>query len=309
MKIDIFTHILPPKYLETLNKKAKLVEYRATKNRACVDLDMRIKLMERNPDVLQVLTIAISSIETELSQTDSIELARIANDELAEIIARHPDKFIAGVATLPLNDMDAALKETDRAITQLGLKGVQLLARIKGEQIDDIKFKPLYDKMAKYDLPIWLHPVSDEMFDESVFGWPFATTNAMRRLVIAGVFQDYPNIKFIVHHCGAMAPYFAGRIKWLFPLAFEMDNPIRKWGEDFRKFYNDTATYGTTSALMCGLDFFGADHILFGTDAPLGPQFGLTAETIEAVQRMNISDIDKEKIFKQNAVDLLKMAT
>lgn len=309
MKIDVFSHILPPKYLETLNKKAKLDENRTTKNRACVDLDMRMKLMERFPDVLQVLTIAISTIETQLSQTDSIELARIANDEMAEIVVKHPDKFIAGVATLPLNDMDAALKETDRAITQLGLKGVQLLARIKGEQIADPKFKPLYEKMAKYDLPIWIHPISDEEFDEPVFGWPFATASAMRSLVVAGVFQDHPNLKFIVHHCGAMAPYFAGRIRWLFPLAFEMDNPVRNWGDDFRKFYNDTATYGITSALMCGYDFFGVDHILFGTDAPLGPWYGVTSETIESVQKMNISETDREKIFKQNAVKLLKIAT
>ena len=308
MKIDIFSHILPPKYLESLNKKTKLAEYRTTKNRANVDLDMRLKLMERNPDVLQVLTISITTIEAQLALADSIELSRTANDEIAEILVKHPDKFIAGVATLPLDDIDAALKETDRAITQLGLKGVQLLARIKGEQIDDPKFKPLYEKMSKYDLPIWLHPISDEMFDESVFGWPFATANAMRRLVVAGVFQDYPKIKFIVHHCGAMAPYFAGRIRWLFPLAFEMDNPVRYWAEDFRKFYNDTATYGITSALMCGYDFFGADHILFGTDAPLGPEYGLTTETIESVQRMAIPDEDREKIFKQNAIKLLKMA-
>lgn len=221
---------------------------------------------------------------------------------------KYPDKFIAGVATIPLNDIDATLKETDRAITQLGLKGVQLLARVKGEQIDDPKFKPLYEKMAKYDLPIWIHPISDEEFDEPVFGWPFATASAMRRLVISGVFRDYPNIKFITHHCGAMVPYFAGRVKWLFPLAFEMGNPVRNWADEFRKFYNDTATYGITSALMCGYDYFGSDHILFGTDSPLGPKYGLTEETIDSVQRMNISEADREKIFKQNAVKLLKIA-
>ncbi len=309
MKIDIFSHILPPKYLEALNKKAKLAEFRTTKNQACVDLDMRLKLMDRFPDVLQVLTVAISTAETAISKADSIELAKIANEEMAEIVTKYPNKFIAGVATLPLDDMDAALKETDRAITQLGLKGIQLLARIKGEQLDDPKFKPLYEKMAKYDLPIWIHPISDEEFDEPVFGWPFATASNMRRLVVSGVFQDHPNIKFIIHHCGSMAPYFAGRIKWLFPLAFKMDSPIRQRADDFRKFYNDTATYGITSALMNGYDFFGVDHILFGTDAPLGPWYGVTGETIDSVQRMSIPEVEKEKIFKQNAINLLKIAT
>ncbi len=309
MKIDIFSHILPEKYLAALNKKAKLTERRTTKNRATYDLDMRLKLMERNPDVLQVLTISLSTLETQLSANDSLELSRIANDELAEILVKHPDKFIAGVACLPLNDIDMALKETDRAITQLGLKGIQLFARINGEQLDDPKFKPLFEKMVMYDLPIWIHPDSDELIDEPVFGWPFATSTAMRRLVGSGVFYDYPDIKFITHHCGAMVPYFAGRIKWLFPRKFEMDSQARHSAEHFRKFYNDTATYGITSALMCGYDFFGVDHILFGTDAPLGPEYGLTSETIEGIQRMNIPEADKEKIFKQNAIKLLKIAT
>lgn len=78
--------------------------------------------------------------------------------------------------------------------------------------------------------------------------------------------------------------------------------------EHFRKFYNDTAVYGNTSALMCAYDYFGADHLLFGTDAPLGPRWGMVEDTIASIERMTIPDADKEKILKKNAVDLFKLA-
>ena len=162
--------------------------------------------------------------------------------------------------------------------------------------------------MTKYNFPMWIHPCSDDILDESLFGWPFATSNAMRRLVASGVFNNYPNIKFITHHCGAMAPYFEGRIKWLFPLSFKLDEPARIWRVISVNSHNDTATYGTTAALMCSYHYFGADHLLFGSDAPLGPYYGLTSETIKSIERMAISDDEKENIFEHNAVNLLKIA-
>src|ERR1035437_6349316 len=136
MKIDVFTHILPKKYMETRNEKVKAIDSMTAKSRATADLNMRLKLMERYPDVLQVLTISHTPADVALAPGDALELSQIANDELAELLAKHPDKFIAGVACIPLNDTDAALKETHRAITQLGLKGVQLLAQVNGPQLD-----------------------------------------------------------------------------------------------------------------------------------------------------------------------------
>jgi uncharacterized protein len=184
VKIDIFAHILPPNYVAAFMKKnKKIAEARGAKNRATVDIEMRLRLMNRYPDVLQVLTISNLSLETLTTPEEGIELARIANDGIAELVNQYPDKFIAGVACLPMNNLEAAVAETERAITQLGLKGIMIYTKINGDQLDHPKFKPLYEKMAKYDLPIWIHPASDESMDEPIFGWPFATSNAMRRLV------------------------------------------------------------------------------------------------------------------------------
>jgi uncharacterized protein len=312
LKIDIYSHILPEKYLAALIKKnPKVADTREATNRAVVNLETRFKLMERYPDVLQVLTISLPTLNSILKPEDSVELARIANDELAELIVKYPNKFIAGVASLPFLDMDSALKETDRAIKQLGLKGIQIFVGADRDQLDDIKFKPLFDKMAGYDLPIWIHPCSDGAPNDGffgLFGWPYVTSNAMMQLVTAGVFNDHPDIKYLMHHCGGMIPYFAGRINKVFPSYFEYGNRVRNWGEHFRKFYTDSATYGNTSALICGYDYFGADHLLFGTDAPLPSPCGLTLESINSVQRMEIPELDKEKIFYGNAIKLLGIA-
>ena len=242
-----------------------------------------------------MLTIANPPLDSLLSPEDAAELATIGNDELAEIVDKYPDKFIAAVAAVPWNNIDAALKEAERAITKLGMRGIQTATRVHGEPIDLPQFKPLYEFMTKKDLPIWIHPLNYDKLDMD-FGklsWPFETAMAMYHLVTSGIFDEFPTIKFITHHCGSMIPTFAERIP----------RP-----EVFRKFYNDTALYGNTPGLMCAHAFFGADHILLGTDAPFGPRFGFTWQTIQSVERMTIPDEEKEKIFLWNAIKLLKLS-
>ncbi len=310
MKIDIYSHILPEKYVKYFGQKAsKVLNSVEFRNRAVTDLNMRLSLMERHPDILQVLTIANPPLDTLVSPEGAAELARIANDEMAELLIKFPQKFYTAAACVPMNNIEAALKEIDRAITQLNFKGIQIGTRVKGEPLDLPQFKPVYEKMAQHNLPIWIHPVTYEKLDPDtgVFSWPFETAMAMYHLVTSGIFYDFPNIKFITHHCGSMAPYFAKRIKWTMASA-RKDRIGQDAEEHFRKFYNDTAVYGNTSALMCGYDFFGADHILFGTDAPLGGKYGITYETITSIERMSISDVEKEKIFIKNAENLLRLA-
>ena len=311
MKIDIFSHILPEKYLELYARKNPAILQRVeARSIAVTDLEVRLRLMNRYPDVIQVLTVANIPLETFAKPDEAVPLARIANEEVAELVNHYPDRFIAGVACLPMNDIDAALEEAEYAITKLGLKGIQLYSRINGEPLDNPKFKPLWAKMAGHDLPIWIHPATYDKLDNDVglFSWPFETTSAMLRLVLSGVFNDHPDIKFITHHCGAMVPFFEKRIKWVLSLVPGLLPDIKLPEEHFRKFYTDTAVYGNTPSLMCGYDFYGPDHILYGTDFPLGPKFGLTGETMESIQRMAITESEKEKILFRNAADLLMIA-
>jgi aminocarboxymuconate-semialdehyde decarboxylase len=308
MKIDIFAHIMPEKYFAAYAKKNPAIMQRIeARSTAVIDLEVRLRLMNRYPDVLQVLTVANIPLETFAQTADAIELAKIANEELAELVEKHPDRFVAGVACLPMNDVDAACREAERAVTKLGLKGVQVYSRINGEPLSEAKFKPLWELMARLDLPIWIHPATNDKLDQDigVFSWPFETSSAMYRLVTSGVFNAHPDLKFIVHHCGAMVPFFEKRIKWVLSLVPQLIPDIKHPEEHFRKFYTDTAVYGNTAALMCGYAFFGAGHLLYGTDAPLGPKFGMTGETAESIERMDIPDEEKARIFFYNASEML----
>ncbi len=311
MKIDIFAHVLPKKFTEGVRKKAKKVPdanrmpfWQGGKIAAIEEIDIRLRVMDRYPDVVQVLsTPLMPPLERLLSPGDAVELAKVANDEMAEMVAKYPDKFLAAVASLPLSDIDASLREAERAITQLQFRGVQIYSNLNGETLDTPKLRPLYEMMAHHDLPIWIHPYFDPVWWEgtsdfhSLLGWPYQTSVAMISLARGGIFKDFPNIKFITHHCGGMVPFFEKRIR------FEID--------DLRKFYNDTAVGGSTAALMCGYAFFGPDHLLFGTDMPFGKYSnnrGLTLDIIESIERMEVPETVKKKIFKENALRLLKLA-
>ncbi|MFC1971694.1 amidohydrolase family protein [Chloroflexota bacterium] len=328
MKIDIYPHILPPKYLAAFEKKAPSgFQRRDAINQAICDLDIRFRVTDKYDDYMEVLNIGSPALEEVVDTNDAKELAMIANDEMAELITKHPDRFIGAIACLPMNDVDAALKEVDRAIRDLRFRGVQIYSDISGFPLDHPKFMPLFEKMSQYNLPIWIHPRRDNKKPDyptedrpkyllsTIFGWPYETSLAMARLVFSGVLEKYPTLKIIIHHCGGMVPFFEQRIarivdigeilsKEVYPTMMPK-HPI----EYFRMFYGDTALLGSTPGLMCGYAFFGADHLLFGTDFPYGIQLGHVKirEAIRSVEEMDIPDTDKKKIFEDNARRLLRL--
>jgi len=330
MKIDIYTHVMPERYKTLLYKHSdKFATEKAVQDRrpALTDHEMRLRILEEFPDVVEVLSATMPPVEEIVGPKEAVEMAKICNDEMAELVAHNPKKYITAIANLPLNDMDATLKEAERAIKTLGFKGVQVHTRVLGKPLSTDEMMPLYELMSGYDLPIWIHPMRSSSQPDfaaetvsynqifSIFGWPFDTTAAMVRLVFAGIFEKFPNIKFITHHCGALVPYFRERI------IVHYNNGLERLGakhypgltkhpiEYLRMFYNDTALNGNPSALNLALEFFGEDHILFGTDLPYDIQNGRLSvkQTIDAIEKMSASDASKQKIFEGNARRLLKL--
>jgi predicted TIM-barrel fold metal-dependent hydrolase len=304
-KVDIFSHILTQRYTEKyaeINPRIKnRVEFYTP---PVVNLDIREKLMHRYPDVLQVITMANIPLE-KWAPEHSVELARVGNEELSELVLKRPDLFFGAVAVLPLNDIDASLVEIDYAINTLHLAGIQVQTRIGAEWLASPKYRPIIARMAELNKPIWIHPDNNDQLDNDIgiFSWPFETSHCMLRLVESGVFNEFPNVKFIVHHAGAMIPFFKERVKYVMSL---VPQPFHNIHEHFKKFYVDTAIYGNTDGLMCAYNYYGAEHMFFGTDAPLGPRWGMVEDTVLSIERMTISQEDKEKILKYNAVELFK---
>ncbi|MFC8126569.1 amidohydrolase family protein [Streptomyces sp. NPDC057302] len=335
-KVDAYSHILPAPYFARMRELA--VDTGALKRwlelSALHDLDARLRMMDEFGDgYQQVLTLSSPPIERLAGPSDSPALARLANISLHELCVRHPDRFPAFVAALPMNDPDAAVAELIFTIDELGARGVQVFTNVNGRPLDDPAFGPVFAEMAARDLPVWMHPTRSAAFadyateDTSAYeiwwalGWPYETSVAMARLVFSGLLERHPDIKIITHHLGAMIPYLEGRIG----LGWSDQLGSRTAGDDyerlrrqrlprrpldyFRRFYADTALSGSAIGTRCGLDFFGADHVLFGTDCPFDPEGGplYVRETIRVIDALDLTDAARERIYHHNIRRLMRM--
>ncbi len=203
--------------------------------------------------------------------------------------------------------------------------GVQVFSNANGIALDDPRFFPLFETADRLRCPIFLHPARPAAFADYpgepqskyeiwwTFGWPYETSAAMQRLVFSKLFDRLPNISIVTHHLGAMIPYFEGRI------GYGLDQfGARTADEDygtllkslkkrpydyFKMFWGDTALFGSKGATECGLKFFGADQVVFASDAPFDPEGGplYIRETIKVIDSLDISSSDREKIYCRNA--------
>jgi len=325
VKIDVFAHILPPNYKEALLDWLPPDSYwQHARHDPAFDLETMFRTMDRFEGLVLVLTLQSPPVESIADPEKAAEFAKLANDEMAELVSKYPARFKAAIACLPMNNMDAALKELDRAIKDLKFRGVQLYTPTNDKSLDSPEFMPLYERMIQYDLPILLHPyryqtTADYKTEEEskylvyhIFGWPYETSAAMARLVFSGVLEKYPNLKIITHHNGAMVPFLESRIceqqyrKQMHKPAYaELTKPPIEY---FKMFYADTVIR-TVPALMCTYHFFGADHLLFGTDMPHGPELGshFIQHSIHGIEQMDISDKEKQTVFEDNARRLLRL--
>ena len=333
-KIDIYNHVMPPSYLELVNKHCKEpgMVRRMNSLRMLWDMEARAKMLDDFPQVQQILTLAVPSPEMLGGPNESPGYARVANEGMADICRTRPDKFPAFVASLPMNNPVAALEEMDYAIEQLGAKGVQILTNVNGRPLDAPDIFPIFERIThKHKMPVWMHPTRpaskpDYANEEKskyeiwqVLGWPVESSVAMARMVFSGLLEKLPELRLITHHCGGMLPYFAGRAETLWAQLGSRSNddsekdvlkslskpPI----EYFKMFYGDTVLGGSTSALRCGLDFFGADKVVFASDCPFDPEGGpmFIREGIRSIEDLGLDEKDARKLYFGNAFKLLGM--
>ena len=290
---------------------------------------MLFRSMDEFGEYVQLISLPMPPLEKLAGPDKSPELARVANDGMAELTQKYPHRFPRFVASVALNNPEAATQEAVRAVSQLGACGVQIFSNVAGKPLDLPELLPFFEEMHRRDVALFLHPARGaDMTDYAsepksryeiwwTFGWPYETSAAMARLVFAGIFDKCPGIKIITHHMGAMIPYFEGRVGWGwdvlgsrtsdedYSVILERMKPKRPI-DYFRNFYADTALFGGTAATRCGLDFFGVDHVLFASDVPFEPAPGLfIRETIRCVEALELPPEQKRQIYRGNAEKLL----
>ncbi|WP_203642028.1 amidohydrolase family protein [Levilactobacillus andaensis] len=298
--IDVFAHVLPPKFLARMDAIHPdiLANFPYMKNQLLTDVAQHRASLPA--DHQQIISAVNLNPEDFVDPEQAADLCRAANDEIAATVRANRDIFPAGVAMLPMNNVPAALAIIDEQVAGSDvLVGVQLFTQAMGEPITAAAYEPIFAKMAAINAPIWLHPVFDMRKPDNnlTFSWEYELTQAMYGIVAAHYFRKYPGLKVIVHHAGAMVPYFSQRIKYI--------QPAEDYA-DFQKFYVDTAILGNPLALDLAADFFGSDHVLFGTDSPFGiPPVGPTAVIEQAVNDMTVTTEQKQAIFSGNWQRLL----
>jgi aminocarboxymuconate-semialdehyde decarboxylase len=288
MMIDIHTHYYPPRYLAALEHGSSLVrvahdtqgqlliQYPGDYNvvvRGHHELDERVHAMDEHGIDVQAISLTTPGVHVE-ERRRGIEVARLVNDEFAEATARYPGRF-APLAALPLHDPDAAVRELERAVTQLGHRGALLFSNVNGRSLDDPAYFPLFEKLAELQVPAFLHPTNPAFLGAvadyrltAIVGFLFDTTTAAMRLVFAGVLERLPALRLIVGHLGGTIPYVAERADRAFDAYDECRAHIaRTPSEYFRRLYYDTVNFNP-DALRLGLAFAGASHLVFGSDYP-----------------------------------------
>ena len=297
-KIDVFAHVLLPNYYKKmLNIDSKIPEtYAFTNIESLKNLSVRRKLW--NGTTKQIVSYANINAEDYCNREESAKLCREANEELINSVRENNDMFLYGIGMLPFNNVEESLHILDEIASSKELVGIQVFTRHLGKSIADKEYLPILKKCADLGLLVLLHPVFDSRKPDNniVFSWEYELSQAMLDLVNADIFNKCPNIKIIVHHAGAMIPFFAGRI----------DNIMKDKKDEFKKFYVDTAILGNTRGLELAAHYFGIDKVLYGTDAPFGimPN-GATKEIESAIDELPFSSEDKEKIYAKNLQRLL----
>jgi uncharacterized protein len=222
--IDIYCHIYPDRYFQEMIRIAPNLENIGKRLRSVTklfDLDARFKEMDEFGDYRQIISLPNPAIEDIARPDVGLNLARIANDAMAELCRKYPERFPAFAAALCMTDVDGSVAEARRAVNDLGARGVLLYTNVAGRPLDDPEFEPIFAALAELDLPIWLHPVGTAAMPDYpaekksrfemwwCFHWPYETSVAMVRMVFWGLFDRYPKLKIITHHLGGMIPYWA----------------------------------------------------------------------------------------------------
>lgn len=323
-KWDIHTHYYPEAYFQKIRDTRSdfsfgtdptgrtIIKYKGVRffgiQPPMTDVARRLEDMDRVGIDVEVVSLSTPNVYfTEAEQQP--EVARMVNDAYAELVARHPRRF-KGLASIPMDSPDAALRELRRALDELKLNGVILLSNIRGRALTHPTYRPFFEEADRSKLCILLHPMiplNPEQYTEYVLGpivgFPLDTTLAVARMCYDGLLRDFPNIRWIIAHLGGAVPYLMER----------MDNGFRDFAECrtkidqlpsvyLKSLYYDTVSFSPYTLNMAR-DLLGTDRMLMGSDYP--HLLGSIDRAVSSIEGLNIPAHEKRRIFSGNALSIL----
>jgi predicted TIM-barrel fold metal-dependent hydrolase len=319
MIVDVFAHLISPA-VDAILRNGDYFSKQDTRDYVYPgqnsQAEVRLALMDKYGVDVQALSQTTPVLIGSDSST-AAEICRLSNSDNYSLCKVHPKRFV-NICIFSLLDMKSALDELQRAVDELDCRAVTIATNQDGKGLDSAEFFPFYEKVARYDLPVFLHPTNwgdYPLIDNAggwkamlVFGWPFDTTQAVWRLIFGSVLDRFPNLKIITHHCGGMLPYFVRRAEGIArgPLRESLSRPITEY---WKQIYGDTGLGKAPAALLCGYEFFGAERMLYGSDYPFGAEAGEGGirDSLGSVKSMQIAPENIDRILGQNAAKLLKI--
>ncbi len=322
--IDCQSHLFVPELIEMMAKRKDLpYSYKKDGNTYVVTgqpgewhrrlrakhMDVDAKLADMDEAGIDRTMISINDPGPEVFGDDSAAAARVCNDWIGDVARRHPKRF-SGLAVMPLLNMNESLKELDRCVNKLEMKGILLYSNLAEKFPDEAEFRELFAEAERLDIPVLLHPAHPVTFDETKghsmmagLGLMFDTTIALARIILAGVLDQHPKLKLVCPHVGGTLPYLVGRIDHQTQILKRgAENITKPPSEYLRHIYLD-AVSPIAMAIQYGIDYVGVDRMLYSSDHPW-----VDPKTIAThLQSLGLSPEDEAKIFGGNAKKLFNL--
>ncbi|OGP50069.1 MAG: hypothetical protein A2X89_12940 [Deltaproteobacteria bacterium GWD2_55_8] len=324
--IDIHAHFYPQSYLKILaeegesfgirldqtHPKETVIDMKGSRlslGPAFTDLDLRLKEMKRQRVDIHALSLTRPMVywaDPELG----LKLSQAMNDAMAEAHTAFPDRFV-GLAVLPMQDIPSALEELERASRLPGIRGVYMGTNINGKDLSDPQYLPLFQRIEKLRLPVFLHPTQvigperlKPYFSYNLLGFPFDTAIAAAHLIFSGILDRFPRLSFCLPHAGGALPWLIGRMNRGHKITEECRQMKHKPSTYLRRFTYDTISHDP-GALLYLIRLVGADRVMIGSDYCFAIGYDRPVEVVTRLAAL--SRADQARILGSNAARLLKL--
>ena len=287
--------------------------------RCLQDLDqVRLQHMDDAGIDRQVIALTAPGVQV-MDKDTAVAFSRVANDELAEAVRRHPTRFTGMIAVAPQDPAAAAL-EIERGVTRLGMNAVIINSHTQGEYLSDSKFWDIFAAAEAHDVPIYLHPNSlprnmigsfqDCGLDGAIYGFGVETGLHALRIITAGVFDRFPKLQLIIGHMGEALPFWAYRLDYMHRATvlsnrYESIKPLRKNPSDYLRenFFITNSGVAWEPAIKFTQEIVGVDRVMYAMDYP----YQYAADEVKAMDNMAMSAEVKKKFFQTNAESVFKI--
>jgi len=323
--IDIHAHFVPESFLRIIEENGEAYGLRLSRgpNGPMIvvgqvtigpltahyhDLDLRLRAMNRQGVTVHALSLMPPMVYWADGALGS-RLARLVNDAMAEASRTYPDRFVV-LATLPMQDPQAAVNEVDRAVTELNCRGIYLGTNVRGKELADPSFLPVFERIHALNIPIFLHPLNvigaqrfTNYYLHNLLGNPFDTAVAAANIIFSGLLDRFPKLEICLPHAGGALPYLIGRLNHGWKVRQECKALKKPPSSYLRRFTYDTISHAPAS-LNYLIDLVGADHVMLGSDFCFDMGY---ERPVKVVTALKLNRADQEKILGGNAARLLRL--